>query len=99
MNYDAATFHDPEVFLPERWLGDTEKDPELRKREDILMFNFGAGARSCLGKNISMMEMQKVVPELLRRFEVSMEEGRDWKVRGFWFVQQEDLICRVRARK
>ena len=32
---------------------------------------FGAGHRSCLGKNISLLEIYKVVPTLLRRFDVS----------------------------
>lgn len=34
------------------------------------MLQFGAGHRVCIGKNISYLEVYKVVPELLRRFEV-----------------------------
>lgn len=43
----------------------------------MLMFHFfntmqfEAGHRSCLGKNISLLEIYKVVPTLLRRFNVS----------------------------
>jgi hypothetical protein len=32
---------------------------------------FGAGHRSCLGKNISYLEIYKVVPTMLRAFDVS----------------------------
>ena len=41
----------------------------------LFLFNFvqfGAGHRSCLGKNISLLEIYKVVPTLLRRFDVSL---------------------------
>lgn len=36
------------------------------------LVQFGAGHRSCLGKNISLLEIYKVVPTLLRRFDVSI---------------------------
>lgn len=35
------------------------------------MFQFGAGSRTCIGKNISLMEIYKLVPSFLRRFDVS----------------------------
>ena len=34
------------------------------------MFQFGAGSRTCIGKNLSLMEIYKLVPSFLRRFEV-----------------------------
>ena len=55
LNYDARNFEKPEEFIPERWLeGDEAK---LKQQETILNFNFGAGARFCMGKNISMVEV------------------------------------------
>jgi cytochrome P450 len=38
-----------------------------------MLFSFGAGTRSCIGKNISLLEMYKLVPALLHRFEVSLD--------------------------
>ena len=35
------------------------------------MFQFGAGSRTCIGKNISLLEVYKLVPSFLRRFEVT----------------------------
>ncbi|KAI1275593.1 cytochrome P450-like protein [Xylaria sp. FL0933] len=69
---------DVDVYRPERWLVD-ESLPEAQKEErerriremNGHMFQFGMGARTCIGKNISLLEMYKVVPSLLRRFEVS----------------------------
>lgn len=98
LNYDPAIFSHPESFEPERWLI-THDDAGLRFREDILMFNFGAGARACIGKNISLMEMHKVLPELYRRYRIELTyPEREWKTRGYWFVQQEGLICNLSLR-
>lgn len=69
---------DVDVYRPERWLVD-ESLPEAEREErerrvremNGHMFQFGMGPRTCIGKNISLLEMYKVVPSLLRRFEVS----------------------------
>lgn len=58
---------DVDVFRPERWL---EADGEKLKMMNGTMFQFGAGPRTCIGKNISLMEIYKLVPSFLRRFEV-----------------------------
>jgi cytochrome P450 len=60
---------DVEVFRPERWL---EAGKEELKEMKSTMFQFGAGARTCIGKNISLLEIYKLVPSFLRRFEVSL---------------------------
>ncbi len=36
---------------------------------------FGAGHRSCIGKNISQLETYKLIPTLLRKYEVCMMRG------------------------
>ena len=54
-------------FRPERWLeADTE---ELAEMERCFMA-FGAGKRTCIGKNISLLEVHKLVPLLLMNFKV-----------------------------
>jgi cytochrome P450 len=42
-------------------------------------FTFVMGSRTCIGKNISLLEIHKIVPTILLRFEVS---GR--RERGHW---------------
>ena len=39
------------------------------------MLQFGMGARTCIGKNISLLEIYKLVPSFLRRFQVSLRLG------------------------
>lgn len=60
--------YDVDAFRPERWL---EASPEKLKEMKGTMLQFGAGARTCIGKNISLLEIYKLVPSFLRRFEVS----------------------------
>lgn len=59
--------NDVDVYRPERWI---EAGKEARKEMDGCMFQFGMGARTCIGKNISLLEIYKLVPSFLRRFEV-----------------------------
>lgn len=33
---------------------------------------FGAGARTCIGKNISLLELSKAIPQLVRNFEFKL---------------------------
>ena len=60
---------DVEDFRPERWL---ETSKEVRKEMEACMFHFGMGSRTCIGKNISLLEIYKLVPSFLRRFEVGI---------------------------
>ncbi|KAL8833026.1 MAG: hypothetical protein Q9170_004554 [Blastenia crenularia] len=65
---------DVDKFRPERWL---EVDKEKRKEMEGTMLHFGMGARTCIGKNISLLEIYKLIPSFLRRFEVGFEHSRE----------------------
>lgn len=58
---------DVDSYRPERWI---DAGKEMRKEMEGCMFHFGMGARTCIGKNISLLEIYKLVPSFLRRFEV-----------------------------
>lgn len=73
---------DVEVYRPERWLvgqGSVVVDEEEREKDERrikemggVMLHFGMGSRTCIGKNISLLEIYKLVPTFLRRFEVCL---------------------------
>ena len=56
-------------YRPERWL---EAEPARLREMRATMFQFGAGARTCIGKNISLLEVYKLVPSFLQRFKVGI---------------------------
>lgn len=88
---------DADVYRPERWL---EASPSKRNEMKATMFQFGAGARTCIGRNISTLEVYKLVPSFLRRFEIDwVDENSDWKTENCWFVRQLDFMVRFRPRK
>lgn len=61
-------------FLPERWLpgeGESESQYQTRKQKMLrATFTFGAGPRTCIGKNISLLEIYKLIPSLFLTFDV-----------------------------
>ena len=60
---------DAEEYRPERWL---EASKEKLVEMNRTMFQFGTGNHICLGRNISLLEIYKIVPSLLRSFRVSV---------------------------
>jgi cytochrome P450 len=62
-------------FNPDRWLrkeGEAETQFKARARGMVrATFTFGAGSRTCIGKNVSLLEIYKVIPSLFWRYEVS----------------------------
>ena len=94
---NEGIFPDPEAFKPERWLESPEA--HLKEMESLLSLNFGAGSRTCLGKHISLIEIHKVVPLLLRTFKVELTyPDKEWQITNHWFVQQEGLFCTLTRR-
>ena len=87
---------DANDFRPERWL---EASREQLKLMDRNYLAFGSGARTCLGKNISLLEMSKLVPQILRNFNVELvNPEKEWELSGYWFVGQKGVICKVTKR-
>ncbi|KAG8625266.1 hypothetical protein KVT40_007017 [Elsinoe batatas] len=83
-------------WRPQRWL---EADKETKRRMENHMFSFGMGSRTCIGKNISLLEMYKMVPAFLNRFEIEFDRAdREWHLHNAWFVKQSGFLVRLRER-
>ncbi|KAF2275833.1 cytochrome P450 [Westerdykella ornata] len=88
---------DVDAFRPERWI---EASPEKQREMRGTMFQFGAGARTCIGKNVSLLEIYKLVPSFLRRFEIELDRpDAEWKTHNAWFVRQSEFKTRFRRRE
>ncbi|KAH6662722.1 putative cytochrome P450 [Halenospora varia] len=63
---DEKIFPEPEKYKPERWLGE-----EVKALQPYFVA-FSAGARGCIGRNISYLEQTVLLASVLRRYEFEL---------------------------
>lgn len=69
VHYDTDVFgEDADIFRPERWL-DGQADAKHMARH---MLHFSAGARVCMGRNIALVEIYKLVSQLVWEFDMEL---------------------------
>lgn len=87
---------DADEFRPERWLDSPE---DMLREMNAIHMPFGLGSRTCIGKNISLLEMSKVIPELVRKFDMAyVGTGSELPSKCDWFVKQRDFIVSIKPR-
>ena len=103
LNFDKSIVgRDAEEWRPERWA-----DEEQAKRMERVSLNWGMGSRSCLGKGLAMLEGEKLVPELIRRYDFDLdntlkkkvEEGGTWETKARTFVKMVGFKVKVSRRR
>ncbi|KAI1610627.1 cytochrome P450 oxidoreductase [Exophiala viscosa] len=83
-------------FRPERWLESAERASEMNR----YIMTFGAGSRTCIGKNISLLEISILIPELVRWFDITLADPKQpLETENVWFVKQKNLDCYVSLRQ
>ncbi|PVH95764.1 putative cytochrome P450 pisatin demethylase [Periconia macrospinosa] len=90
-------FQDPDEFIPERWL---ESSPAQLKDMERALLYFGAGSRTCIGKNVALSGMHKLMAHLLREFDMKLHNPNkplDIVCKGL--VLQEGLLVDLEERK
>jgi cytochrome P450 len=100
---DVSIFgEDADEFRPERWLAggeDQGEEPAKIKNMERHLLHFGAGAYTCIGRNIALMEIYRVVPALLRKFEMALvDPNKDWRFLTGSFVNVADFEVRLKTR-
>ncbi|KAF7527305.1 hypothetical protein G7054_g10530 [Neopestalotiopsis clavispora] len=73
---DPDVFANPDSFIPERWLGD--KGRELQAG----FVAFSAGARGCIGRNITYLEQTMLLASVVHRYEMALPSG-EWEPMQF----------------
>ncbi|KAI3316965.1 cytochrome P450 [Xylariaceae sp. AK1471] len=96
LHRDKAVFgSDAEFFRPERWLEDEENARVMER----YMCQFGGGAHVCIGRNLALLEINKVCPRLLRDFDFQLvNPTRELKAKATFFVVQEGLEVYISRR-
>jgi cytochrome P450 len=87
--WDEPLRFDPDRFSPERSEG----------RHKQAWLPFGAGTRTCIGKEFSLMEGQLILSRVAQRFEVSAIPGREVKLHiGLSMRAKDGVWLRVKER-
>ncbi|KAL4926772.1 cytochrome P450 [Aspergillus undulatus] len=95
IHFDKSVFgEDSDIFRPERWI-----DGDASNMDKHIM-HFGMGSRTCLGKNISMCEIYKAIPQLFREFSFDLGRGNDEEMRttSYWLHKPVALDVKVWRR-
>ncbi|KAJ5334997.1 hypothetical protein N7452_007400 [Penicillium brevicompactum] len=93
-NRDKQTFgDDADKWRPSRWL-DLSREDRVKLENSIL--TFGAGRRTCLGKNIAILEIKKLFPMLLLNYEIEIVNPENYQTTNAWFFRQWGLHAVIR---
>ncbi|KAI0904509.1 cytochrome P450 [Ustulina deusta] len=85
---------DADKFRPERWL-----DKETESQRQRYFFAFGRGSRFCLGRNISWIEMEKLVPTLIMNFDIEIEMDGNIGEKNAGLLYLDGPYARLTARE
>lgn len=89
--HSRLNFHEPDVFRPERWLGDE------RYSNDNLNASlpFGTGPRVCIGRNLAYLEMRLIASHLLWSFDIELDRGKYGEKNQVWGLDGKMKPMRV----
>ncbi|MCJ1334927.1 hypothetical protein MMC09_000193 [Bachmanniomyces sp. S44760] len=86
---------DAHVFNPCRWL-----DPVRSQKLDRYMISFGSGPNMCLGRNLAMLELSKILPTLVRDFEFTqVDQSKEWKFHTLVIAVPYGWPCYIQRRE
>ncbi|KAK2044941.1 pisatin demethylase [Colletotrichum somersetense] len=95
---------DAREFRPERWLtkdqGGTTPEQKLREMESTIDLMFSYGRYQCLGRPLALIELNKTIFELLRRYELILcDPLNPWESFNFGIHAQSDYWIRAYRRE
>ncbi|KAH8723144.1 pisatin demethylase [Phaeosphaeriaceae sp. PMI808] len=96
---DQETFgKDADLFRPGRWLEDIDEE-QKQKMDRAHEFIFGSGRFLCLGREIAMMHIVKVVIEIFTRYDISiLHPEKPWHSLAYGIFVQHDQWVKVTKR-
>ncbi|GAB0093360.1 hypothetical protein DMENIID0001_084500 [Sergentomyia squamirostris] len=68
---DSRYFKDPESYIPERWLQNTELRPSTY--HPLVVLPFGFGARNCVGQRIAKIQIKSLLLRMLRNYRLEWQ--------------------------
>jgi cytochrome P450 len=79
--HSRLNFHEPDMFIPERWLGERDEFSNDHLNASV---PFGNGPRVCIGKNLASLEMRLIASHLLWNFDIELDRGEYEEKNQVW---------------
>ncbi|KAI4596292.1 hypothetical protein KJ359_005421 [Pestalotiopsis sp. 9143b] len=100
-NRDVATFGaDANDWNPRRWIVSERNSDAKIKEMDRYNVTFGYGSRTCVGRNLALVEINHFVAEFCQRYDAEfVNKARPFKVVSQWFSYQDDMFVSLKLRQ
>jgi len=103
VNRSAKYFHNPDTFVPERWLPEEQRPAEHGKDRLSASKPFSVGFHSCLGRPLAWLELRLVLTRILWAFDLSSPcaDGKHVRFDDFpmmMMVEKQALMTNIQSR-
>lgn len=69
---NKSVYPNPDLWDPDRWTGDSTTTDLATMKTSYL--GFGYGSRGCIGRNVADQFIQKMIAQLLLRYDIQLED-------------------------
>jgi cytochrome P450 len=94
---NADIYPQPDVWDPDRWSGSSNNSGDLAMMK-ISFLGFGHGSRQCIGRNVADQFIQKMIAQLLLRYDIELEDQELVLNAKEFTIQKPDKRYRVVLR-
>src|ERR1700743_489203 len=92
LHHDPSVWGDHDIFRPERWLDSS------RPLSPNDLAPFGAGHRACIGRNVAMMSIIKILATVWRRYDLELVDPDEELIMESVGIAEKQGPLMVRAR-
>lgn len=90
---------DAEDFRPERWIAQSPEDEARIRKEKLLLMTFGMGSRSCVGKNLAIVELYLYIAQFFRHFDAEVaNSAKPSGIKSQWISLHHDFVVTISRR-
>jgi benzoate 4-monooxygenase len=94
IHHNDVAFPQADTYMPERWLSGKRASAEK------YFIPFSYGPRACVGRNVAMMELLKIVANLLKRYQFELvDPNHETVLREGFLVKPTELWVRMTKRE
>mmetsp|Transcript_20746 Transcript_20746/g.18166 ORF Transcript_20746/g.18166 Transcript_20746/m.18166 type:complete len:203 (-) Transcript_20746:248-856(-) len=100
---DPRNFAEPEKFIPERWIPESDFAQSHPKMDQNLFLAFSGGPRYCIGRQFAYIELRVILAHLIKRFTWTFPESMNefeklnWDV-GFSYLPVDGFFPDLKRR-